>query len=156
MSTYAIGDLQGCLAPFDALLARIGFNPDRDRLLLAGDLVNRGPDSLGALRRVHELRDNAQVVLGNHDLHLLAVAHGHARLKNKDTLQPILDAPDRDTLPRRPASPEVTCPSTHRRAGRGEQEHRRHLTEHGYRQADEQPAHASRHGAEQCQNGTAL
>ena len=98
MSTYAIGDLQGCLAPFDALLARIGFNPDRDRLLLAGDLVNRGPDSLGALRRVHELRDNARVVLGNHDLHLLAVAHGHARLKNKDTLQPILDAPDRDTL----------------------------------------------------------
>lgn len=98
MSTYAIGDLQGCLAPFDALLARIGFNPDRDRLLLAGDLVNRGPDSLGTLRRVHELRDNIQVVLGNHDLHLLAVAHGHARLKNKDTLRSILDAPDRDTL----------------------------------------------------------
>ncbi|MFP1678004.1 symmetrical bis(5'-nucleosyl)-tetraphosphatase [Alloalcanivorax sp. C16-2] len=98
MSTYAIGDLQGCLAPFDALLSRIGFNPDRDRLLLAGDLVNRGPDSLGTLRRVHELRDNVQVVLGNHDLHLLAVAHGHATVKNKDTLRPILDAADRDTL----------------------------------------------------------
>ena len=98
VSTYAIGDLQGCLAPFDTLLEQIRFNPDRDRLLLAGDLVNRGPDSLGALRRVYALRDNVQVVLGNHDLHLLAVAHGHARLKNKDTLQPILDAPDRDTL----------------------------------------------------------
>ena len=98
MSTYAIGDLQGCLAPFDALLDEIRFNPDHDRLLLAGDLVNRGPDSLGALRRVHELRDNARVVLGNHDLHLLAVAHGHAELKSKDTLQPILDAPDRDSL----------------------------------------------------------
>ena len=98
MSTYAIGDLQGCLAPFDALLDEIGFHPDRDRLLLAGDLVNRGPDSLGALRRVYQLRDNVRVVLGNHDLHLLATSHGHAGLKSKDTLQPILDAPDRDDL----------------------------------------------------------
>ena len=98
MSTYAIGDLQGCLAPFDALLDEIGFHPDRDRLLLAGDLVNRGPDSLGALRRVYQLRDNVRVVLGNHDLHLLAASHGHAGLKSKDTLQPILDAPT-DELP---------------------------------------------------------
>ena len=98
MSTFAIGDLQGCLGPFEALLDTIGFNPDRDQLLLAGDLVNRGPDSLGTLRRVYELRDNVRVVLGNHDLHLLALAHGHARPKSKDTLAPILDAPDRDTL----------------------------------------------------------
>lgn len=98
MSTYAIGDLQGCLTPFDALLERIDFNPDRDRLLLAGDLVNRGPDSLGALRRVYQLRDQTRVVLGNHDLHLLAVAHGATGLKNKDTLAPILQAPDRDRL----------------------------------------------------------
>ncbi|WP_101674847.1 symmetrical bis(5'-nucleosyl)-tetraphosphatase [Alloalcanivorax mobilis] len=94
MSTYVIGDLQGCLGPFEALLERIGFAAGRDRLLLAGDLVNRGPDSLGTLRRAHALGDDVQVVLGNHDLHLLAVAHGHARLKKHDTLQPILDATD--------------------------------------------------------------
>lgn len=98
MSTYAIGDLQGCLTPFDALLEHIDFNPDQDRLLLAGDLVNRGPDSLGALRRVYQLRNQARVVLGNHDLHLLAVAHGATNPNAKDTLAPILDAPDRDPL----------------------------------------------------------
>lgn len=98
MSTYAIGDLQGCLAAFDTLLKQIHFNPDQDRLLLAGDLVNRGPDSLGTLRRVYSLRDNLEMVLGNHDLHLLAVAHGYARLSRKDTLQAVLDAPDRTAL----------------------------------------------------------
>lgn len=98
MSTYAIGDLQGCLAPFETLLDTIRFNPDRDRLLLAGDLVNRGPDSLGTLRRVYALRDQVGVVLGNHDLHLLAVAHGVTSMKKKDTLAPILEAPDRDCL----------------------------------------------------------
>src|SRR5699024_5932985 len=65
LSTYAIGDLQGCLAPFEALLDTIDFKSDRDRLLLAGDLVNRGPDSLGTLRRVHQLRDNVTMVLGH-------------------------------------------------------------------------------------------
>ena len=98
MSDYAIGDLQGCLGAFDCLLEKIGFNADRDRLFLAGDLVNRGPDSLGTLRRVHALRDNVHTVLGNHDLHLLAVANGTTHSKRKDTLSEILDAPDRTEL----------------------------------------------------------
>lgn len=100
MSIWAIGDLQGCLEPFECLLQRIDFRPDRDRLLLAGDLVARGPDSLGTLRRVHALRDNLVTVLGNHDLHLLALAWGHARMKKKEEadLGPILAAPDRDAL----------------------------------------------------------
>ncbi|EKF74637.1 diadenosine tetraphosphatase [Alcanivorax hongdengensis A-11-3] len=98
MSDYAIGDLQGCLDAFNCLLERIHFNPDRDRLFLAGDLVNRGPDSLGTLRRVYALRDNLHTVLGNHDLHLLAVAHQATDSKRKDTLSAILDAPDRSNL----------------------------------------------------------
>ncbi|CUR46582.1 symmetrical bis(5'-nucleosyl)-tetraphosphatase [Alloalcanivorax xenomutans] len=98
MSTYAIGDIQGCLGPFEALLERIRFKADRDQLVLAGDLVNRGPDSLGTLRRIHDLRDNVLTVLGNHDLHLLAVAHGQTHARSKDTLAAILEAKDRDTL----------------------------------------------------------
>ena len=98
MADYAIGDLQGCLEAFDCLLAKIDFRPDQDRLFLAGDLINRGPDSLGTLRRVFQLRDNVHSVLGNHDLHLLAVAHGATRSKRKDTLAEILDAPDRAEL----------------------------------------------------------
>jgi bis(5'-nucleosyl)-tetraphosphatase (symmetrical) len=98
LSDYAIGDLQGCLAPFNCLLEQINFNADRDRLFLAGDLVNRGPDSLGTLRRVYELRDNVHTVLGNHDLHLLAVAQGSTGSRRKDTLTAILEAHDRDAL----------------------------------------------------------
>ncbi len=98
MSDYAIGDLQGCLEAFDCLLENVRFNPDKDRLFLAGDLINRGPDSLGTLRRVFQLRDNVHCVLGNHDLHLLAVAHGATRSKRKDTLAEILDASDRTAL----------------------------------------------------------
>lgn len=98
MSDYAIGDLQGCRQSLDCLLNKLAFKPDCDRLFLAGDLVNRGPDSLGTLRRVHALRDNVQIVLGNHDLHLLAVAHGATDSKRKDTLAPLLQAPDRQTL----------------------------------------------------------
>ncbi|WP_290524277.1 symmetrical bis(5'-nucleosyl)-tetraphosphatase [Alcanivorax sp.] len=98
MSDYAIGDLQGCLDAFDCLLDKIAFNPDKDRLFLAGDLINRGPDSLGTLRRVFELRDNVHCVLGNHDLHLLAVAHGATGSKRKDTLAALLEAPDRTAL----------------------------------------------------------
>ncbi|MDX1692619.1 MAG: symmetrical bis(5'-nucleosyl)-tetraphosphatase [Ketobacteraceae bacterium] len=96
---YAIGDLQGCLEPFDCLLRQIGFNADRDQLWLAGDLVNRGPDSLKTLRRCYDLRDNITAVQGNHDLHLLATAFDPERdPKRKDTLSGILEAPDRDTL----------------------------------------------------------
>jgi bis(5'-nucleosyl)-tetraphosphatase (symmetrical) len=99
VSTYAIGDLQGCLGAFERLLKQVNFTAGKDQLLLAGDLVARGPDSLGTLRKVYALRDHVRCVLGNHDLHLLAVAHGCAPLKKKDRdLQAILDAPDRDVL----------------------------------------------------------
>jgi bis(5'-nucleosyl)-tetraphosphatase (symmetrical) len=95
VATYAIGDLQGCLQPLHELLELIGFNPTRDRLWLVGDLVNRGPDSLETLRFVRSLGDAAITVLGNHDLHLLTVAAGHARIHRGDTLDDILAAPDR-------------------------------------------------------------
>jgi bis(5'-nucleosyl)-tetraphosphatase (symmetrical) len=99
MAVYAIGDVQGCDTELGELLARIRFRPDRDRLWFVGDLVNRGPRSLAALRRVRELADNATVVLGNHDLHLLAVARSRARrLRDGDTLSEILEAPDSGRL----------------------------------------------------------
>lgn len=94
MATYAIGDIQGCLAPLKALLDRLNFDPARDRVWFTGDLVNRGPDSLEVLRFVHALGDSALTVLGNHDIHLLAIANGHAKLKSRDSLQTILDAED--------------------------------------------------------------
>ena len=99
MARWAIGDVQGCCAELDALLARIRFNDQRDQLWFTGDLVNRGPQSLATLRRVRNLAANAGVVLGNHDLHLLAVAFGTGRkLRRNDTLSDILGAPDRDAL----------------------------------------------------------
>lgn len=98
MATWAIGDIQGCFDEFAALLRAIDFRPDRDRLWLVGDLVNRGPQSLETLRFVRALGDGAVTLLGNHDLHLLAVAAGHGRLKRGDTLDAVLAAPDRDTL----------------------------------------------------------
>lgn len=98
MTTYAVGDLQGCLDPLICLLERVDFSPSRDCLWLAGDLVNRGPQSLETLRFVRDLGGSAVMVLGNHDLHLLAVAHNVDRLKRSDTLQPVLDAPDRTDL----------------------------------------------------------
>jgi bis(5'-nucleosyl)-tetraphosphatase (symmetrical) len=98
VSRYAIGDIQGCCDELRALLTRIGFSADRDRLWLVGDLVNRGPQSLEALRFVRALGDNAVVVLGNHDLHLLAVACGGQSARRSDTLNEILRAPDRDAL----------------------------------------------------------
>ena len=98
MPLYAIGDIQGCHAELCELLTLIGFSPATDCLWLTGDLVNRGPDSLGVLREVIALGDAAVTVLGNHDLHLLTVAAGHRNAHRDDTLASILDAPDRDEL----------------------------------------------------------
>lgn len=98
MATYAVGDIQGCGIEFRQLLELIHFNPATDKLWLVGDLVNRGPDSLGVLRLVMSLGDCAITVLGNHDLHLLAVAEGVAELHRSDTLNEILEAPDREEL----------------------------------------------------------
>lgn len=99
MAVYAIGDLQGCLDPLKRLLDRIAFDPARDRLWFCGDLVNRGPASLQTLRFVHGLGNLAVAVLGNHDLHLLATAWTDSRpRRNRDTLDEILAAPDRDEL----------------------------------------------------------
>jgi bis(5'-nucleosyl)-tetraphosphatase (symmetrical) len=98
VALYAIGDVQGCDAELDALLKAIRFSLDRDRLWFVGDLVNRGPASLKVLRRVRAMGEAATVTLGNHDLHLLAVAHGCSRLRSDDTLGDILAASDRDVL----------------------------------------------------------
>ncbi len=98
MATYAIGDIQGCYDELRRLLDVIGFNPDQDRLWCVGDLVNRGPQSLEVLRWFKGLGERAVVVLGNHDLHLLAVAAGVDARGKKDTLDAVLAAPDRDEL----------------------------------------------------------
>ena len=98
MATYAVGDIQGCCTELQQLMELIRFDPVADKLWLVGDLVNRGPDSLGVLRLVKSLGDAAITVLGNHDLHLLAVSEGAAELHRSDTLNDILDSPDRDEL----------------------------------------------------------
>ena len=93
---YLVGDLQGCCGAFDRLLQQIDFSPSRDHLVVLGDLVNRGPQSLAVLQRLRGLGEAATCLLGNHDLHLLAVAHGVRRPHRSDTLDDILQAPDRD------------------------------------------------------------
>jgi len=98
MATYAVGDVQGCHDELQELLARAAFDAGRDRLWFVGDLVNRGPASLEVMRFVRSLGERAVVVLGNHDLHLLCVAHGHARKRKDDTLDALLAAPDAATL----------------------------------------------------------
>jgi bis(5'-nucleosyl)-tetraphosphatase (symmetrical) len=95
---YLIGDLQGCDDAFARLLAEIGFSPSRDRLTILGDLVNRGPASLAVLERVRGFGDSVDALLGNHDLHLLAVAAGVRPAHASDTLAPILGHPERDAL----------------------------------------------------------
>jgi len=98
MSHYAIGDLQGCHAEFCQLLELVGFSAREDRLWLVGDLVNRGPGSLAVLREVMALGTAAVTVLGNHDFHLLMVAAGYTKQRRRDTIGPILEAPDRDLI----------------------------------------------------------
>ena len=94
MSTYAIGDIQGCYHAFSALLARLYFDPQHDQLRLVGDLINRGSGSLEVLRWCHQHQSAIKVVLGNHDLHALAVAHHLKKAHKSDTLQVIIDADD--------------------------------------------------------------
>ncbi|MCV0440322.1 MAG: symmetrical bis(5'-nucleosyl)-tetraphosphatase [Hydrogenophaga sp.] len=98
MAIYMIGDVQGCDEALGRLLDHIGFSPSRDTLYLLGDLVNRGPCSLAVLRRLIALEGAAHCLLGNHDLHLLATAHGVRKPNRSDTLDEILRAPDREAL----------------------------------------------------------
>jgi bis(5'-nucleosyl)-tetraphosphatase (symmetrical) len=91
---HLIGDVQGCADPLERLLEVIDFSPSRDRIVVLGDLVNRGPGSLAVLRRLAGLGDAALCLLGNHDLHLLAVAQGTRTSKKGDTLADVLQAPD--------------------------------------------------------------
>ncbi len=98
MAVYLIGDVQGCDEALGRLLHTIDFSPSRDTLYLLGDLVNRGPDSVAVLRRLMALDGAAQCVLGNHDLHALAVAAGVRRPSRMDTLQGLLQADDRERL----------------------------------------------------------
>jgi len=93
---YLIGDVQGCCGALDRLLAKIDYSPSRDHLYVLGDMVNRGPSSLGTLRRLREFGSSATCLLGNHDLNLLAVAQGVRHAHRGDTIEDILDAPDRD------------------------------------------------------------
>jgi bis(5'-nucleosyl)-tetraphosphatase (symmetrical) len=98
LATYAIGDLQGCYEPLEELLDSLRFDPSSDKLWFVGDLVNRGPSSLECLRFVRALGERAVCVLGNHDLHLICIAEGLEKPRRRDTLDRVLDAPDRDEL----------------------------------------------------------
>lgn len=98
MANYLIGDLQGCDSAFERLLAKIDFSPSRDTLFVLGDLVNRGPASLATLERLMAYGDAARCLLGNHDLNLLAIAHGVRQPHRKDTLTEILKSPQRPAL----------------------------------------------------------
>jgi bis(5'-nucleosyl)-tetraphosphatase (symmetrical) len=94
MSTYVVGDLQGCYKPLKKLLKKVKFSESGDKLWCVGDLVNRGPDSLETLRFLHDMADSIELVLGNHDLHLIAIYEGCAPARSKDTLHDLLNAMD--------------------------------------------------------------
>jgi bis(5'-nucleosyl)-tetraphosphatase (symmetrical) len=98
MATYAIGDIQGCFHAFTALLARLKFNPKHDSLWLVGDIINRGSGSLEVLRWCYQHQESLKIVLGNHDLHALAVVHNIKPAHKFDTLQASIHAPDSDVL----------------------------------------------------------
>jgi bis(5'-nucleosyl)-tetraphosphatase (symmetrical) len=98
MATYIIGDIQGCYDPLRRVLDKAGFQRESDQLWAVGDLINRGPDSLGVARFLHALGPSFLSVLGNHDLHFLAVAHGYRKPRKKDTLDALLAAADRQEL----------------------------------------------------------
>ncbi len=98
MALYMIGDVQGCDGALQTLLDKISFSPSRDTLYFLGDLVNRGPDSAGVLRRLTGFGASAQCMLGNHDLHLLAASVGARQPSRKDTLNGVLEAPDREAM----------------------------------------------------------
>jgi bis(5'-nucleosyl)-tetraphosphatase (symmetrical) len=97
VAIYAIGDVQGCYRSLQALLDKLPWS-DTDQLWFAGDLINRGEGSLETLRFVMELGNRAVTVLGNHELHFLCVAHGKQKARARDTLEPLLNAPDREAL----------------------------------------------------------
>jgi len=98
MAIYLVGDIQGCYSELIALLEQVSFNPKIDHLYIAGDLVARGPNSLATLRFIKSLNDSAKVVLGNHDLHLLAVYADIKKVKKQDLLNSLLDADDAEEL----------------------------------------------------------
>ncbi len=96
--TFAVGDIQGCLDPLKHLLDKVKFDETKDQLWCVGDLVNRGPDSLGTLEFLHSMRKSLKVVLGNHDLHLLAIAFEQKKIKKDNDLSRIIESPNADTL----------------------------------------------------------
>lgn len=98
MRTFAVGDIQGCLPPLLTLLDKVNFDPATDQLWCVGDLVNRGPDSLGTLEFLHSIRKSCKIVLGNHDLHLLAMGCGQKAIKKDNDLERIIDSKNASTL----------------------------------------------------------
>ena len=96
---YAIGDVQGCFKTLTALLIKINFNIDRDRLFFLGDVVNRGDNSLETLRFIYSNKDNVKMIMGNHDFYLLFCAYTQRKLNKYDTFQDILNAPDKNIRP---------------------------------------------------------